>query len=63
MNIFKRFLLSRYFIWLTIFLIVFCLSSVLLLDSGHPLYVIAFVCAPIIFFLQRYRKTLKEKAE
>lgn len=58
MNMFKKFLLSRYFLWLTIFLIIFCLTSVILLDPGHPLYILAFICAPIIYLLQRYRKHL-----
>ncbi|OYZ32175.1 MAG: hypothetical protein B7X86_04860 [Sphingobacteriales bacterium 17-39-43] len=58
MNIFKQFLLSRYYLWLTIFLIIFCLTSVILLDPAHPLYITAFICAPLIYLLQRYRKYL-----
>ncbi len=61
MDIFKRFLVSIYFIWLSIFLIVFCLSSVILLKPDHPLYIFAMVCAPILFLMQRYRKSLKAK--
>lgn len=63
MNVLKRFLLSIYFIWLTIFLIVFCLSSVILLKADHPLYIFSMVCAPVLFLLQRYRKALKSKTE
>jgi hypothetical protein len=58
MNVIKQFLLSRYFLWLTIFLILFCVTSVILLDPAHPLYIFAFICAPIIYLLQRYRKRL-----
>jgi len=63
MNVFKQFLLSIYFIWLTIFMIVFCLSSVILLKADHPLYIFSMVCAPGLFLLQRYRKALKSKTE
>lgn len=63
MSIFKQFLLSIYFIWLTIFLIVFCLSSVILLKADHPLYIFSMICAPVLFLLQRYRKALKRKTE
>lgn len=62
MNVFKRFLLSRYFTWLSVFLIVFCISSVLLLDVKHPLYLFSIGCGLLVFILQRYRKNLKGQA-
>lgn len=62
MNIFKRFLLSRYFTWLSVFLIVFCISSVLLLDVKHPLYIFSIGCGFLVFILQRYRKALLNKS-
>lgn len=63
MNLLKKFILSSYFNYLIIFLIVFCLSSVLLLDSNHPLYMASFIGAPIIFILQRYRKYLMKASD
>lgn len=58
MNVFKRFLVSRYFTWLSVFLIIFCISSVLLLNVKHPLYIFSIVCGLLVFVLQRYRKSL-----
>ncbi|HEY1010695.1 hypothetical protein [Daejeonella sp.] len=58
MNAFQRFLTSRFFTFLAVFLIVFCIASVLLLDVTHPLYIFSIGCGLAIFFLQRYRKKL-----
>lgn len=55
---FKQFLVSRYFTWLSVFLIIFCISSVLLLHVKHPLYIFSIVCGLLVFVLQRYRKSL-----
>jgi hypothetical protein len=61
MNLFKRFLLSRYFIYIAVFLIIFCIASVLLLDVRHPLYIFSIGCGLAVFFLQNYRKKLLRK--
>lgn len=58
MDLFKRFITSRYFTFLSIFLIIFSISSVILLDVKHPLYLISIGCGLIVFVLQRYRKSL-----
>jgi len=62
MNAFKKFLTSTYYNYLTIFLIAFCLFSVLIFEPGHPLYVFSFLCAPVILILQQYRKNLIKKS-
>lgn len=61
MDVFKRFLLTRYFIYLAIFLIAFCIASVILLDVRHPLYVFSIGCGLLVYFLMRYRKKLLER--
>ncbi len=58
MEMFKRFLLTRYFIYLAVFLIIFCIASVLLLDVRHPLYMFSIGCGLLVYFLMRYRKKL-----
>ncbi len=58
MSLFKRFLLSRYFTFISVFLIIFCIASVLLLDVRHPLYIFSIGCGIGIFLLQRYKKNL-----
>ncbi len=58
MSLFKRFLLSRYFTFISVFLIIFCIASVLLLDVRHPLYMFSIGCGISIFLLQRYKKNL-----
>lgn len=58
---FDQFLLSRYFTFISIFLIVFCLTSVLVLNSNHPLYLGSFIMGIILFVLQRYRKKLAKQ--
>lgn len=58
MDRFKGFLLSKYFTFLSIFLIIFCITSVLLLDVRHPLYLVSIVTGLTVFLLQRYRKRL-----
>lgn len=58
MELFKRFITSRYFTFLAIFLIIFCISSVILLDVNHPLYLFSIGCGLLVFLLQRYRKSL-----
>lgn len=55
---FDQFLLSRYFTFISIFLVVFCIISVLVLNSSHPLYWGSFIMGIILFILQRYRKKL-----
>lgn len=62
MDTFKRFLMSRYFTYLSVFLIVFSITSVLLLDIKHPLYIFSIGCGIIVFILQRYRKSLMKKS-
>lgn len=62
MNSFKRFLISRYFTFLSVFLITFCIASVVLLDVKHPLYIFSIGCGLLVFFLQRYRKSLLNKS-
>ena len=54
----KRFIVSRYFTFISIFLIIFSISSVLLLDVKHPLYFFSIGCGLVVFLLQRYRKSL-----
>lgn len=58
MDVFKRFIMSRYFTFLSIFLIIFSISSIILLDVKHPLYLISIACGLVVFMLQRYRKSL-----
>lgn len=58
MSLFKRFIISRYFTFLSVFLIIFSMSSVLLLDVKHPLYIFSIGCGLAVFLLQRYRKNL-----
>jgi len=63
MKVFKKFIVSPYCNYLIIFLIVFCLSSVLLLDAKHPLYTTSLIAAPLIFILQQYRKSQIKASE
>lgn len=58
MNLLKRFVLSRYFTFISVFLIIFSISSVLLLDVKHPLYIFSIGCGLGLFLLQRYKKNL-----
>lgn len=62
MNRFQRFLISRYFTFLSVFLISFCIFSVIILDTKHPLYIFALICGVAVFILQRYRKTLIKRS-
>lgn len=61
MDILKRFLVSRYFIYLAVFLITFCIASVILLDVRHPLYIFSIGCGLLVYFIMRYRKKLLGK--
>jgi len=58
MDQFKRFITSRYFTFLSIFLIIFSITSVILLDVNHPLYFFSIGCGLVVFLLQRYRKSI-----
>ncbi len=60
MNSFKKFILSSYFTFLTVFLIIFCLTSVLLLNPEHPLYLFSIGCGLLVFILQKYKKKLRK---
>ena len=59
----KRFFLSRYFIYLAVFLIIFCIASVLLLDVMHPLYIFSIGCGLAVYLLLGYRKKLLEQKD
>lgn len=61
MGVLKRFLVSSYFVYLAVFLIVFCIASVILLDVKHPLYIFSIGCGLIVYFLMNYRKKLLSK--
>jgi len=58
MNSFQRFLISRNFTFLAVFMIFFSIITIVALDSRHPLYIFALVSAIVIFLLQQYRKIL-----
>jgi hypothetical protein len=62
MNGFKRFLISRNFTFLAVFMIFFSILTVALLDRSHPLYLFAIVSAVVIFCLQQYRKHLMKNS-
>ncbi|HUH33790.1 MAG TPA: hypothetical protein VLZ28_07530 [Daejeonella sp.] len=61
MNTFQRFLISRNFAFLAVFMVFFCLFAVIILDADHPLYLFALGCGVALFLMQRYRKTLLKR--
>lgn len=61
MNSFQRFLISRNFTFLSVFMIFFCVVSLLLLNIYHPLYMFSILCGVVVFILQRYRKSLLKR--
>jgi len=62
MSGFKKFLLSPYYIYFILFMIAFCLFSILIFEAGHSLYIFSILFAPIILILQQYRKKLIKKS-
>ena len=61
MNSFQRFVLSRSFTFLSVFVIFFCLFAVVLLDVRHPLYIASIICGIAVFLMQQYRKKLLKR--
>jgi len=62
MNSFQRFLISRNFTFLSVFMVFFCLFAVIILDADHPLYIFSIICGIAIFIMQRYRKALLKRS-
>jgi hypothetical protein len=62
MNGFQRFLTSRNFSFISVFMIFFSIITILTLDSKHPLYTFALVSAIVVFLLQQYRKYLIKRS-
>jgi len=62
MNSFQRFVLSRTFTFLSVFVIFFCLFAVVLLDVNHPLYITSIICGVAVFAMQQYRKKLLKES-
>ncbi len=58
MNWLQRLVLSTYFAYLAVFLIVFCIAALLLLKPSHPVFRFSIICGIVIFILQRYRKSI-----
>jgi len=61
MNSFQRFVLSRSFTFLSVFVIFFCLFAVILMDVSHPLYIASIVLGIAVFLMQQYRKKLLKR--
>ena len=61
MNSFQRFLISRNFAFLSVFMIFFCLFAVIILEADHPLYIFALICGVALFIMQQYRKKLQKR--
>lgn len=61
MNSFQRFLISRNFAFLAVFMIFFCLFAVIILDADHPLYILALIGGVVLFIMQQYRKRLLKR--
>ena len=57
----QNFVLSRLFAFLSVFLIIFCIISLLILEPNHPLYIFSLACGLIIFGLQIYGKYLRKQ--
>jgi len=62
MNSFQRFVVSRNFTFLAVFVIFFCLFAVILLEVDHPLYIASLVLGIAVFLMQQYRKKLLKRS-
>jgi len=59
----KKILLSRNFIFLAVFVIIFCIIALLMLDRNHPLYLISLGAGIIVAFLLQLRKRWANASE
>jgi len=58
MNKFQKIIVHPYFSYLYVFVILFCIISLLVLPPGHPLITYAVAAGIVLFVLHRYRKHL-----
>jgi len=63
MNQIKRILLSPYFVYVYLFLIVILFVTIFTVDKQHPIQTYVLPIAVVLFCIQQYRKILIRKRE
>lgn len=58
MNKFQKIITHPYFSYLYVFVVIFCLISLLVLPQGHPVIQYAVAGGIVLFALHQYRKYL-----
>ena len=57
----QKLIIHPYFSYVYVFVIVFCIISLLVLRHGHPLTTCAVIAGLLMFGLHRYRKYLLKR--
>ncbi len=61
MNKLKQIIIHPYFSYAYVFVVVFCIISLLTLPQGDPVVICAVIAGIVMFGLHRYRKHLLKK--
>ena len=57
----QKIIIHPYFSYLYVFVVIFCVISLLILPQGHPLTTYAVALGLVMFALHRYRKYLLKR--
>lgn len=61
MNKIQKIIAHSYFAYAYVFVVVFCIISLLFLPKGHPVIPVAVIVGVVMYILHRYRRRLLKK--